>query len=59
MSNIANLSNQIAKLSTELTAARARGDIELSEEIEDELNDLEDQLAEEEEITREGGHGWV
>lgn len=58
MSNIANISRQIAKLSAQLTDAKAKGDINLAEQLEDELNDLEDQLEEEEEATRDGGFGW-
>ncbi len=58
MSNIANLSRQIAKLSTQLADARAKGDIELAEQLEDELNDLEDQLEDEEEANRDSGYGW-
>ncbi len=58
MSNIANLSRQIAKLSTQLADARAKGDIELTEQLEDELNDLEDQLEDEEEANRDSGYGW-
>jgi hypothetical protein len=58
MSNIANLSRQIANLSLQLTNARANSDDELAEQLSYELNDLEDQLEEAEEATRDGGYGW-
>lgn len=58
MSNIANLTSRIAKLSSQLAAARADGDIELADELEDELNDLEDALEDETERQRDGGSGW-
>ncbi|QDJ96248.1 hypothetical protein Xoosp13_61 [Xanthomonas phage Xoo-sp13] len=58
MSNIANISNQIAKLSRQLTDARANGDAELAEQLEDALNDLEDALSDAEEDARGTGYGW-
>lgn len=42
--SIANISSQIAKLSRQLTQARADGDIELAEDLEDQIETLEDEL---------------
>lgn len=60
MHNIANLTAQIAQKSKELVAARNEDDIELIERLEDELYELEEELAEESEIedAKHGKHGW-
>lgn len=58
MSIIVNLTRQIAKLSVQLAAARADGDIDLAESLEDELNDLEDELERAEEDSRDENFGW-
>lgn len=57
MSNISNISRQIAKLSDQLADARSQGNIPLAEQLEDELNDLEDELEDAEEAGR-GNYNW-
>lgn len=58
MSNIANIVSQISKLSSQLAAARAKGDEDLVDQLTDELNDLEDELEDAEDAAREGGGNW-
>lgn len=58
MSNIANISRQIAKLSDQLADARANGDYDLADDLEDQINDLEDQLEEAEDNLNGGPRGW-
>ena len=58
MSNIQNLSSRIAKLSRELTQARHDADEDLIADIEDELFELEEQLADATESENDHSTGW-
>jgi hypothetical protein len=44
MSNLNNLQARLVTLSKQLAAARAAGDVELEEDIEDTIADVEDEI---------------
>lgn len=62
MSNIANLSSRIAKLSAQLTEANSRPKTpenqQLVEDLEDEIFQLEEELEDATDAERDGGYGW-
>ena len=58
MSNIANLTQELAKKSRELVSAQNAGVKELAEQLSAEINDIEDEIDRAEQNSRDGGYGW-